>query len=385
MRRSTVLLTALALTLTLTACSGDDSGGVDAVAETEGGPMASALALVPTTDDEGALVVVNDYAAAGAALDLDRPSPDEADEDSVADWFIPLTTGRDDVVGGLTATEFLGSRVTEDEAWRDELGWAPVDVDLAVELQTEEGPGYSAFTGDFDADTIEDAVTAEDNVWADELEVEEQGDTEYYRWGDDEAAIDPDRVTTVRPLGRGGSMAVFEGTVLWSWRVDELEAGIDAATGEGDSIGDDEELAAMAEAMDGLGAMGAVFTSDEEILAGPPIPGLDDVDRTSLDGPVLEPYEALATGVRIGEDGQQVLVALLHDDEDDAAENVDALEEVVEDGTSLVTNRAWSDQVSVDEIEADGPVLTAVLDLEDGGAPNLWINMLYTRDTLLAT
>jgi hypothetical protein len=388
MRRATGLLAVLCLLLV--ACSddaGDEAGGGgdEAVLDEDAGAMVRALGLV-SADDADAVVIVNDYAAAGEALDLDRPAPDEADEESVADWFIPLTVGRDDVVGGLVSNSFLGTRVVEDEAWRDEVGWAPVDVDLAVEVQpTEDAVAYHAFIGDFDADAIEDAVTDEDNPWSDELETVEHSGTEYYRWGDDEEQVDPERITVVRPLGQGGSMAVLDGAVLWGDAADALEDGIDAATGATDRLADQEDLAPLAEAMDGLGAMGALFSTDPAVFGGGRLPDLDDVDATVPDDPVLDPYEAFATGVRTGEDGPQVLIALLHDDEDDAEDNVENLEEVVAEAVSVQGGQPWSELVSIDEVETDGPVLTAVLDVAEPQQATMWTDLVYTRDTLLAS
>jgi hypothetical protein len=287
----------------------------------------------------------------------------------VADWFIPLTVGRedDDIQGGLVSSGFFDNPL-DSEAWRDEIGWAPVDVDVVAEQQTEDGPGLYAFLGDFDPDAIEDAVTSDDNPWSDDLE--QDGNT--YVWGDDPQEVDPDRISDVRTLGRGGSMAVLdEHTILWAWDPELLEDGVAAATGEAPSLADSDELGPLAEATDGLGAMGAAFGTDDDLFE-------------SVDGPTVEPYEAFATGVRLDGGDTQVLLALLHEDDETAEANVDAIEEVVSDGESVVNRAAWSDVFDTDEVAADGPVSTAVLDLESGG-PNIWLHVIFTRDSLLAT
>ena len=41
----------------------------------DAGPMVTGLTFVPDADEDDEFVIVNDYAAAGEALDLDRPSP----------------------------------------------------------------------------------------------------------------------------------------------------------------------------------------------------------------------------------------------------------------------------------------------------------------------
>jgi hypothetical protein len=362
------LLTLLFVTTALAGCGSGDNAGDAPEVDDDAGTMVRALGLLPE-DDDTQLVIVNDYAAAGEALELDRPDAGEgADEDAVADWFIPLTVGREETVGGLANNGFFENPL-DDGAWRDELGWAPIDVDVAVELQTDDGPGLYGFIGDFDLDAIDEAVTDDDNPWADELD--QDGNT--YVWGDDPAEVDPERITTVRTLGRGGSMAVLdEHTILWAWDPDLLDAGVAAATGDEDSLADDDELGALAEAADGLGAMGASF-------------GLDVDQFEGGDDPKLEPYEAVATGVRIEDGDPQVLLALLHEDDDSAEANVDALEEVIDDGRSAATQTPWSEYFRVDEIEADGDITTAVLDVDEPGHASIWLNVIFTRDSLLAT
>lgn len=378
MRRLLVLLT---LTIAVAACGGDDGGTGPAVDESAGA-MTRALSLVPGGDEYGDSVVVNDYATAGEALGLERPEPGEtASEEEVADWFIPLTTGREEegVVGDLLTSQFFQNTLIEDEAWRDEVGWAPIDVDLAVEVgPNDDQSGYFAFVGTFDPDGIEDAVTDEDNVWADELE--QDGDV--YVWGDDPEEIDPERITAVRPLGRGGSMAVLdETTILWAWDPEVLEAGIAAATGDADSLADDEELGPLAEALDDAGVVGGLFsTQDDEAFVQPDFGG--DVPEVDVDGPVLEPYEAFATGNRLDDGEPQLVIALLHEDADGAEANAEAIEDVVDDGESAVNRIPWDEQLSLDEVEVDGEVTTISF---DESPLNFWARFVFTRDSLLAT
>jgi hypothetical protein len=375
----------LAFTMALVACSGDDGGGARTAIDEDAGAMVQALSLAPAGDDT-TIAIVADYAAAGEALDLDRPEPG-ADDDELADWFISLTTGRDAVAGGLQASGQFSRNVLEDEAWRNEVGWAPIDVDLSVDVQFEDAQGYYGYVGDFDPDGIDEAVNDEDNVWADEIHVEEQNGVEYYTWGDDPAETDPDRLTTVRPIGQGSNMAVLDGALLWAVETNAIEDGIDAATGEADSMADDDELGTLAEAMDDAGAVGALFSADGHAFDDPLGPGASDEQVAEFeeeleDVPTLDPYEAFATGVRIEDGEPKMVIALLHDDEEVAEDNADNLETVIDEGQSLVTNAAWRDRVRLEDIEVDGPMLVATLDLDDG-SPNLWVALIYNRDNLL--
>jgi hypothetical protein len=97
----------------------------------------------------------------------------------------------------------------------------------------------------------------------------------------------------------------------------------------------------------------------------------------------LEPYEAFATGVRIDDERAEVLIALLHDDEDSAERNAENLEIVIDRAESVAYESAWSDLVSLDSTEVDGSVLLATLDFDDPHLATLWSQVVSTRDTLL--
>ena len=364
----------------LVSCSGDDSGDSgsenddsseeESVLDDDAGAMTQGLSLVPD-DSSAALVIVNDYAAATEALDLDRPEAGDEDVE-IVDWLLSVTTGEGDVVGGLENSGLFGARLFEDEAWRAEVGWAPIDADIAVDVRADEHQGYYAVIGDFDRGEIDDTVTDEDNIWEDELEVDEQNGTEYYTWGNE-----PGDLTVVRNFGRGGNMAVLDGALLWAWEPDVIEDGIDAATGEDDSLVDNDEFGPLAEAMDEAGAMGAMFSDDGHRF--------DDayLDSALDDTFALEPYEAFATGVRIDDGRAEVLIALLHDDEDSAEQNAASIETVIDRAESVAYEMAWSDLVSLDSTEVDGSVLLATLAFDDPHLATLWSHVVDTRDTLL--
>src|SRR5690349_19375120 len=76
----------LILTTTIAAAcgSGDDGTSSSPDVDSDAGSMVQALSLMPQ-DDDTLLIVVNDYAAAGEALGLERPEAG-ADDDEVADW-----------------------------------------------------------------------------------------------------------------------------------------------------------------------------------------------------------------------------------------------------------------------------------------------------------
>lgn len=380
------------LTIGVAACGGDEGGGASGDNETfappdqsdetapdetapdgespaDGAAMTTMLGLVPDAPGASDLVIVSDFAAAVEAVGLDPPGPG-ADQDAIVEWYEALTIGHDGEQGaGLQISQFLNNELTDDAGWRAEIGWAPLDVTRSVETTGDEFGSYDALTGDFDPDTIDDAVH-EDPVWSDELEVVTHGEVDYYQWGeDDERQQD---YTILRPIGLGGRLALpADGTLLWTRTDDSIEAGIDAATGESDSLADTDDIGALAAALDDEGALAGVFSDDR-----------GEFPTTS--GPALVPYAAMAVGTRLSDGGQEMIVALLHDDPGAAEENVGRLETIVDEGFS-VTGPAWSELVTLESAEADGDVLVATLSVADPAQALLWLEMIYQRDTLLAS
>ena len=383
------LAVVLLLCLGIVACGGDDGGGAsgdsetfappdesdesdesDAAEEPPAGPaMAAMLGLVPDVPGAGYLVIVNDYAAAEEAVGLDSPGPG-ADQDAIVEWYETLTIGHDGEQGaGLQISPFLNNELTDDAGWRAEIGWGPLDVTRSVEAAGDGFGPYYALTGDFDPDTIDDVVH-EEPVWSGELDVASHGDVDYYRWGeDDERQQD---YTILRPIGLGGRLALpAENTLLWAFTDDDIEAGIDAATGASESLADTDDIGVLAVALDDEGALAGLFSNDRSVFA-------------TTSGPALVPFTAMAVGTRSSDGGQEMIVALLHDDPAAAEENVGRLETIVDEGSST-TGPAWSDLVTLESAEADGDLLVATLSVTDPDQALLWLTMIYDRDTLLAS
>ena len=340
--------------------------------------MEGFVGLIPDEPGAGDLVIVYDYGAAAEAGGLERPEPG-ADEETINGWFVALEFGREGQPGlGVRPNGFLINEPYNDAAWRQELGWAPIDVTGAVEsLGGDDFEGLYAFKGDFDPETIDQAVHDEP-MWSDQLEIEEHGGVEYYSWGeDDEPTIE--NITVVRPYGLGGRMAVLdEHTILWAWATSPLEAGIDAATGETDSLAGNTEIGLPARAMDDEEALAAIFTTDTDAYRQDPPSGEPDDQST------LVRYTALASGTRSADDNAALILAFLHDDADAAEANASRLDAVVDTNTAL-DGRAWSDIVTLQVAEADDRLLLATLSIIDPNDVGQWIDVVFRRDTLLTS
>jgi hypothetical protein len=87
----------------------------------------------------------------------------------------------------------------------------------------------------------------------------------------------------------------------------------------------------------------------------------------------------------VADDEPEVLLAFLHEDDDTAEDNLEAIDDVVSDGVSTRNALPWSEMLDLEETGTDGSVSTAVLELDDDTGPNLWLNVIFTRDSLLAT
>ena len=355
----------------------------EATVELEGGSMESMLGLVPEESGASDQVIVADYEAATEAAGVDRPE-EGASEDEIAEWSLALTANETGL--GLYLSGFFGDEFVDDEAWREEIGWAPIDVDQSVDVTSDEFGSLFAFRGRFDPAAIDEAVR-QDPAWSDELETEEHNGIPFYSWGEDDATLE--NITAVRNIGRGGRMAVLdEETILWSWATEPIEAAIDAATGEADSLADDEELAALARGLDDEGALGGLLTSQgAELSAAGAIPDLTDLSSTfepDLDAPVLAPVASLATGIRWTDDEPALILHLLHGDDSTAEENAERLGVIIEQ-EEAPSGQPWSEVVSLDSAESDGPRLLAILALLDPTQATLWADAYFQRASILAS
>lgn len=352
----------------------DDGTTADAPEDTSSSDvtMEGLVGLIPDQPGASDLVIVNEYGPATEAAGVEQPEAG-ADEGTINDWFVAIGRGREGQPGlGLSTNGFFGSRPTDDAGWRQELGWAPIDVTGAVEsLVGDDFPGLYAFTGDFDPEAIDEAVH-EDPVWGDQLEIVEHSGVEYYSWGEDNAtSMD---VTVVREFGRGGRMAVLDDhTILWSWATAPLEGGIDAALGETDSLADNAEIGPLAQTMDAAGALAAILTADGDAYRG-----------TGSDTPTLVPYTALASGTGSGDDGAELHLAFLHDDAGAAEENAGRIETIVDEGTTL-DGQPWSEIVALDNVQTTDDILLVTLQITDPEDVGLWNLIVFERDPLLAS
>jgi hypothetical protein len=81
------------------------------------------------------------------------------------------------------------------------------------------------------------------------------------------------------------------------------------------------------------------------------------------------------------DDKPRLVVVLVHGSDQAAEENAERLEANVADGTSFITRRPWSDQLTEGDIAQDGQVVVAEFRVEN---PTLWYRLIFQGDNLLA-
>jgi hypothetical protein len=349
----------------LGACGDDDDGASTG----DGAGLSALLARIPAGD--GGYVQVANWRAAREAAGVDQPGTD-ADGDDVIDYIRAL-----EEVGLQAASPYeLAGRAT---ALRDELGFSVVDLDASAAVG--EPPDVAVvFAGRIDDGAVRDTVE-DDPVFADRLETGEIDGVEYWSWGDEDE-IDIRNRSELRTVGESLRLAVVDDGAVLTRRTDTLEDLLAVAAGDARSLADDEDLAAVAGALDERGAIAAVLS--DEALSADPVRVLDTrVPRPEVDdgAPALPSYRAYGSGVAAGDGGPTLVLVLAYGDDDRAQEAAAALQARFDDGTSFATRQPWAELVRDAEVVTDGRLVVATGSIE---RPNLWLQIVLQRDALLA-
>jgi hypothetical protein len=385
MRGRTLALAGLALVLTVPAlgCSDDDGGGLLGGGGGGLATVSGALAALPD-DGENQFVVWGDLTRAAEIAGLDRPS-DPGDSEAVIDYLNALTgTVRED--GDTTPpVAVMPPEAARTESAADmsgfvaDVGWSILQVDRFVERQSPPD-SITLLAGDFDDGALTDAMgEPDDDVW-----VAGSGEP---------GEISVDEITPARPIGESLWLSRRAGDGLLSITRDpDTQATADAALAgdaEGGVLADDASLAAVAAALDeqsvyaaqvarpgidGLGALGPRVSPEEA--------------RQLCEEMLPEPTSAVATGVASDDEGPVVLFALAHLSADAASANAEALENIVANGSSVLTREPWSERFELDGVETtgdDGLVVVARLRPVEPIGTRLGYDILARRDNLIAS
>jgi hypothetical protein len=398
MRRSRpplALAAILPLALLAAACGGDDDDGEAARTAFGGGSggldtVSGALAALPAggsgsgggsdsagSDSGGDVETIGwgDLERAAGIAELEVP--DAADSDAVVDYLQVLTNGRVDAdtaspVLVLPPADAGAERIAEIEDFTAEVGWNVLDVARFVERQTAPDT-LTVIEGSIEEGALTEAMgdPVADGLWA-------AGDPEA-----EDFETDLDGITVARPLGQTLWMG-FDGDLL---RVARSRATAERAVSlEGGTLADDEVYAGLAAGLDEAEVYGALLVTPGMPMDAAAGLGSPEQAERACQEALPQPTTGVATG--IAEDGGPVYVVTLAHDAPDAAEaNAAAIEQIVTEGTSLVSGQAWSDLVTLDgvEVTGDGQVVVARLRPVESGPPALWYQMVMQRDSLVTS
>ena len=261
-----------------------------------------------------------------------------------------------------------------DEEWKQTLGFVSADVDQKIYAGASPPDYYEAVRGRFSREDIDNAVKT--GPMNDILEVVSYQGHEFYSWGGDHE-INLSRRSNVRPLGKGFRLALVDNFIFWVAWTDGMREMIDSYEDNIDSLADIEDYKLLAEALVELDTIGAFFSSESQSQSHVREVYKDVLEDTSDERPQrlafvdeidrqvrLKPYQALATGTGIYENGFYMVIVLLNSNEEVAKENATLLEQRINQAKiawHYQQDVKWSDLVESMEIQSKGRLTLAKL------------------------
>ena len=362
-----------ALGILLTGCS--DSGDSGLLRQ---GPFYDLMKLIPLTEDSRSIVWFNDYGLARDANGIQAPAEDASAED-LEEYMQELQ------LTGLAVGPWISGFTHEFMAQLEQkkyLGFGFGDVYQSI-LVGDRPSNLTAVTGRFNPELTESSLAA--CTECPEPVIHEYQGTKFYSWGED---FELDLEKMLQPpaydeLGRGGRIAVLDSVVFRTLGTGGMRALLDTYGGNGDSLAEDPDLAAAADALQNLGAYSALVVGDAERFTNP-VDSLLSAEERNLLGmeaeDTLGQYSVLGAGVAKDADGFVTILVFVYEDEGAASRNVQDFEERWTNGRSMLTGQPWTDYFPEGEVWNDGRALIARLRTEH---PRIWENMVMAVDSLL--
>ncbi|MFW6175026.1 MAG: hypothetical protein ACOC5K_04530, partial [Chloroflexota bacterium] len=274
--------------------------------------------------------------------------PADAPGDHIQQYKMDMMHGPDEggwLTLGLSENAVLsgfGSRGLSDIArWPGlHFGFGPGDVEQSLVTDFNKEPTSGAqevIVGQMSPTSARESLAACDEC--PEHETATYAGQEYFVWGEDLEGNLRQRLgpPAFDQFGRGGRVHVGEGHAARTLTHAQMEELIDAASGDAPALDDEEDFVLVARAMDTFGATSATmvrqpFTVDHVIESLGGEEHMEQMDGLRFDV-VLREYAAsaaavpqpgaVATGVRVGDDGRHSLIAALVFDDPDTAEQAE--------------------------------------------------------------
>ncbi|CAN5595190.1 hypothetical protein BH24ACT5_BH24ACT5_24210 [soil metagenome] len=235
----------------------------------------------------------------------------------------------------------------------------------------------------------------QDPVWSPDLQEIDSPAGSYFQWTDEPADIHPDRRSVLRPLGRGGSLALLDADadatrVVRTIDPADIEYVLGVVGGHGASVADIPDLAAALDSVDGRDISQAVIWPRPTLLdltslvLGPP-----SSESTSPEAMLqairaralpVNPYLGVVLVEVVDGDSVHTEILVIHPDEATAAANVDPISRHVRDAQLLTTGESAT-EVFADAVgEADCTLVTITVPGDESFARI--VRLLYTRSLL---
>jgi|GEM_PF-2337333 len=275
---------------------------------------------------------------------------------------------------GLAGPEFLSLMFRDPDDLANSFGIEWCDIQAAADAGFASGTYLVVETDPVD---IADIVETEP-VWSSQLRTESTDTGVLYDWGSD---IDTERISGVRPLGRGGQLHVSDNVVVRSAAPEAMDAFLDASAQQVSDID------CATEAIGYLERQGAFSIAVTNIADTPDLfDVLNKGDLDGFDGGLLR-WDVLGLGARLDESGTQRLdVVVSHRSEADADENLARLRDLVATGTNPAETISWSEVYRIDSSEVVGTQVQMTLSnaIEDRPLMRLTLNWILARVSLFA-
>lgn len=313
--------------------------------------LAAELAYLAPPDGDGMITIqASDFERVEEILGQDKPT--DGDVEDLVRWAAAASVPSEDGATAL-ATIFpsnLGwaQYAAQSGTIAETLGVSLFDVARFAEVSAPP-TGSTVIQGGYDTDRITDALGGpDDGVW---------------RIGD-ELAQDFELRDALPPLGAGLRLAEADERLLLFREERPLRA---VVSGDA-SLGDDEVLMALAQALDHAGWYSVMIVANH------------DFSGSTAEDLALEPFLALGAAVDVVDDEHVVHLAYVHEDEAGAESNADRIAALVEEG-HLMTGQPVADRLTITDTQVDDTVLRVTFSLTETAPGALW-GMLAQRDVL---
>lgn len=350
------------------------------------------LQAIPDTQDTRMNVVINDYAAASAVLQLERPAAGLPSEVVMDYAYLLKTKGslyKGPFITGFDENVNITLGVLEKNA-----GYDLRDIDQSAVAGVTPNE-YAAINVSTDAWEIAKTIS-NSKAWPAPAK-EMYQNVPVLSWGEDQVADPKNRLNppAYSPAGFGARLAFPRGQIFYTTWLTGMHQMLDASTKRGPSLADAADFQQLAKAAVELKLYSMIFSEHTQSVDSlvqlytriHPDPSDIQKYRASLEAePKLKVYQALATGVGKDANGFYMGLVLVHGDEMTAKQNADLMMKRLNGVGVTSWQKPWNQLFKVSEAvtQVSGTTLRVKLYFADSSRPtNNWYDWFYLPDPLL--